>query len=198
MTLFYSIITKLVRGIMLFFWNYKIINQDRMKSIKSSIIAPNHVSALDPPFIGSFCRIEIYILAKYELFQNPILGIIIRNLNAIPIRRGRIDRTAIQTAQKVLSDGYSLMMFPEGTRKSTTVKAGIGKIAFETQKDIVPVFIKYPSSMWKSFIRKESLKIVIGEKIKISQFEQAKKKTDTYREIAEFTMNRIKELENEC
>jgi len=198
MTLFYSIVTKFVRGIMLFFWNYKIINEDRMKILKSSIIAPNHVSALDPPFIGSFCRIEIYVLAKYELFQNPILGILIRNLNAIPIRRGRIDRMAIKTAQKVLSDGYTLMMFPEGTRKSTTVKAGIGKIAFETQKDIVPIYIKYPSSMWKSFIRKESLKIVIGEKIKISQFKQVKKKTDTYREIAEFTMKKIEELENEC
>jgi len=52
--------------------------------------------------------------------------------------------------------------------------------------------------MWKSFIRKESLKIVIGEKIKISQFKQVKKKTDTYREIAEITMKRIEELENEC
>jgi 1-acyl-sn-glycerol-3-phosphate acyltransferase len=137
-------------------------------------------------------------LAKYELFHNPLLGVILRNLNAIPIRRGRIDRTAIKTAQKALSDGYSLMMFPEGTRKSTNVKAGIGKIAFETQKDIVPVFIKYPSSMFKSLLRKESLNIVIGKKIKTSQFEQTKKKTDTYREIAEFSMKKIRDLENEC
>ncbi|MBT3756633.1 MAG: 1-acyl-sn-glycerol-3-phosphate acyltransferase [Candidatus Cloacimonetes bacterium] len=198
MTLFYRFVTKLVRAIMIVFWNYKIINVDRMESIKSSIIAPNHISALDPPFIGSIFKKEIFVLAKYELFHNPLLGVILRNLNAIPIRRGRIDRTAIKTAQKALSDGYSLMMFPEGTRKSTNVKAGIGKIAFETQKDIVPVFIKYPSSMFKSLLRKESLNIVIGKKIKTSQFEQTKKKTDTYREIAEFSMKKIRDLENEC
>ncbi|MBT6993698.1 MAG: 1-acyl-sn-glycerol-3-phosphate acyltransferase [Candidatus Cloacimonetes bacterium] len=198
MRFFYNIITSSIRGIMRVFWNYKIINNDRFDSIEGSIIAPNHIHFLDPPFIGSAFKREIYTLAKFELFKNSLFGKLLRYLNSIPIKRGKIDRTAIKTAQNALTNGYSLMIFPEGTRKSTNVKAGIGKISFETQKNIVPIFIQYPSNWLKSFFRMESLKIVIGEKILISQFEEKERMKDTYREIAEFTMQKIRELENEC
>ncbi len=198
MRFFYNVITSSIRGIMRVFWNYKIINDERFDSIEGSIIAPNHIHLLDPPFIGSALKKEIYILAKFELFKNPLFGKLLRHLNSIPIKRGKVDRTAIKTAQNALTNGHSLMIFPEGTRKSTNVKAGIGKIAFETQKNIVPIFIKYPSSWLKSFFRMDSLKIVIGKKILISQFKKTEKIKDTYREIAEFTMQKIRELENEC
>ena len=198
MRFFYNVITSSIRCIMHVFWNYKIINKERFDNIEGSIIAPNHIRALDPPFIGSAFKKEIYTLAKIELFQNPLFAKLLCYLNSIPIKRGKIDRTAIKTAQNVLTKGYSLMMFPEGTRKSDSVKAGIGKIAFETQKNIVPIFIQYPSSLFKSFFRMESLKIVIGEKILISQFKESERVKNTYREIAEFTMQKIRELENEC
>jgi 1-acyl-sn-glycerol-3-phosphate acyltransferase len=198
MRLGYNIITSSIRCIMKVFWNYQIINEARLESVENSIIAPNHIHALDPPFIGSIIRREIYTLAKIELFKNPILGKVIKYLNSIPIKRGKIDREAIETAQNALTNGFPLLIFPEGTRKSDKVKAGIGKIAFETQKDIVPVFIQYPSYCWQSFIRKEKLKIVIGNKIDISQFKESERRKDTYREIANFTMGKIRELENEC
>ncbi|MCK4956549.1 MAG: 1-acyl-sn-glycerol-3-phosphate acyltransferase [Candidatus Cloacimonetes bacterium] len=198
MKIFYKIVKYIIYLEMKYIWNLKIIHPEHLENPESCIIAPNHISLLDPPFIGSLLRNEIYILAKKELFEIPITGYTIKRMYAIPIRRGQIDRNATMLSQKALQEGYPLMMFPEGTRKSSSAKPGIGKMAYETRSNIIPVFIQYPASLLKALFRKDSLKIVIGEKIIIDEFEEFENRKDAYRFIAKYTLERILELENEC
>ena len=49
----YSFITTSVRIYMKIFWKLQIINSERLSEISDCIIAANHISAFDPPFIGS-------------------------------------------------------------------------------------------------------------------------------------------------
>ena len=194
----YSLIINLVKYYMIVFWGLEIINKERLSSVQNCIIAPNHVAAVDPFFIGSIIPVEIYYLAKVELFRNKAVGSILKFLNAIPVKRGMIDKAAIRFVTQILNKGHSILIFPEGTRKSASVKSGVGKFAMQLKKDILPIFIKNSPYFWKCFLRKEKLKIVIGEKIKAESFSNLDETKENYRSLAEHVLKKINELSNEC
>lgn len=194
----YSLIINLVKYYMIVFWGLEIINKERLSSVQNCIIAPNHIAAVDPFFIGAIIPVEIYYLAKIELFKNKIVGSILKFLNAIPVKRGMIDKAAIRFVIRVLNKGHSILIFPEGTRKSASVKSGVGKFAIQLKKDILPIYIKNSPYFWKCFLRKEKLKIIIGEKITAESFSNLDEIKENYRSLAENVLKKINELSNEC
>ncbi len=106
------------------------------------IVASNHISFWDPPMVGSVVPREIHFLAKEELFRTPLLGPLIRSLNAIPIRRGLADLTGMARAIEVLKAGGGLLLFPEGSRMRDgelhPARPGVGMMAVNAGAAIVP------------------------------------------------------------
>lgn len=194
----YSLIRNLVKYYITIFWGLEIINKERLNSVQNCIIAPNHVAAVDPFFVGSIIPVEIYYLAKVELFKNKLIGNILKFLNAIPVKRGMIDKGAINFVTQILNKGHSILIFPEGTRKSASVKSGVGKFAMQLKKDILPIYIKNSQYFWKCFLRKDKLKIIIGEKIKAESFSNLDETKENYRSLAENVLKQINELVHEC
>lgn len=193
----YAVITALFRFYMRVFWRLRIIHQERLTDLGNSIIAANHISAFDPPFIGSVIPFEIHYLAKWELFKNKLFGAILLSLNCIPVKRGRIDKAAITRVKMVLRKNRSLLIFPEGTRKSASIKSGIGKFAIETKKDICPIYIENSTKFWDCFFGRKNLRIVIGEKIKAEEFSHLESVKENYRALAHKVMQNILELKDE-
>ena len=119
--------------------------QENVPKEGGAIIAANHISLWDPPFVGAFCPRRVSFMAKKELFENSIFSSIITSLGAFPVNRGAADRNAIKTALTVLGEGYCLGLFPEGTRSKSgklgEPEAGIGLIAYKANVPIVPVAI---------------------------------------------------------
>lgn len=109
------------------------------------IIAANHISLWDPPFLGAFCPRRVSFMAKKELFENPVFASIITKLGAFPVNRGAADRAAIKTALNILEEGKCLGLFPEGTRSKSgklgEPEAGVGLIAYKANVPIVPAAI---------------------------------------------------------
>ena len=191
MRLSYRIITTSVRNYMKLFWRLEIVNADRLKDLGNCIIAANHISAFDPPFIGSIIPTEIHYLAKVELFKNKLFGAFLLYVNCIPIKRGRIDKSAITMVKMVLRKNHSILIFPEGTRKSTKVKSGIGKFAIDAKKDICPILIENSTEFWNCFTGKKRLRIIIGDKIKAENFKNLESVKENYRKVAGDVMNTI-------
>jgi 1-acyl-sn-glycerol-3-phosphate acyltransferase len=113
------------------------------------IMAANHVSNFDPPLVGSFIglrRDPIFII-KRELMSVPVVAWVMRRYKYIPIDRHKVggDLGALKAALKVLKNGGSLFIFPEGSRSKTgemgRAKAGIGFIAYYGKTPILPVKI---------------------------------------------------------
>ena len=107
------------------------------------IIASNHASLADPPLVGSSISRPLYFMAKRELFGVPVLGFLIRRTNAFPVKRGARDTAAFRSALRVLDDGKSLLVFPEGTRSKDggfgKAKPGLGMLACLARVPVVPV-----------------------------------------------------------
>jgi 1-acyl-sn-glycerol-3-phosphate acyltransferase len=109
------------------------------------VIASNHISFWDPPLIGAAIPRESYFLAKEELFQTPVLGPLIRSLNAIPIRRGAADLQGLTRAIDALRRGAAVLLFPEGSRMRDgelhPARPGVGLMAVNAEVPIAPCFI---------------------------------------------------------
>lgn len=99
------------------------------------LILPNHVSHLDPPLMGAAVPREIHTLARHDLYGVPGLTWFMRNHNVHPIRRGSVDRETIRLCVSIVSSGWPLMIFAEGTRsedgRTQRPKGGFGMVIDE-------------------------------------------------------------------
>ena len=191
---FYKFCTSIVRFKMKYFFGYELINEENMLDAKSILLAANHISWFDPPFIGSVIPFEISFLAKAELFKNKLFGKIISNLNAVPVVRKATDMKAIANAIKMLDSGRSLLLFPEGTRRGKGIKPGIGMFAIKTKRDILPIYIENSDKVWSCLFSKRKIKIVFGERIKYEYLSEWEAKKENFQKLADYTYQKIMEL----
>ncbi len=112
------------------------------------IIAANHMSNADPPFIGGWLAPALErrptFLAKDALFKGP-LGILIRSLGAEPVKAGGNDIGAYRVAKAILDRGGVVAILPEGTRSYDGAlaqpKPGVSLLATRTAAPVLPVGI---------------------------------------------------------
>lgn len=108
------------------------------------IMASNHLSWTDIPFIAMNLRRKVVYMAKEEYFKGRLRWLV-RFLGSFPVKRGEADRQALRTSEKQLKKGNVLVIFPEGTRSRTQTMAmahsGMSLIALRTGIPVVPVAI---------------------------------------------------------
>ncbi len=159
------------------------------------ILASNHLSYYDPLLVGSWATRQVYFMAKQELFKSPFFGGIIRRTNALPLRRGTIDRAALDSCVEVIERGFGLTVFPEGTRarqgEFLDPKPGVGMVAVRARCPIVPVYIHGSNHLSACLLGRDRLSITYGEPLPadwVASFEATK---ESYTEIARVVMERI-------
>jgi 1-acyl-sn-glycerol-3-phosphate acyltransferase len=139
---YYSAARSLASGCLRVLTGWDVRGRDHVPRQGGVIVASNHVSFWDPPLIGAAAPRELHYLAREELFRTPVVGALIRSVNAIPIRRGVADLTGMSRAMDRLKDGAALLMFPEGGRMqdggSHPARPGVGMMAVHADVPIVP------------------------------------------------------------
>jgi len=118
-----------------------------------ALLCPNHSSNWDPILVVLKLPINarVHIMAKEELFQNPLLSWVLRKVGAFPVSRGSNDINTVRTAIKAIRDGDNLLIFPEGTVIRNGIgyvdglpahaKAGVAMIGVRTGAALIPVFV---------------------------------------------------------
>ena len=185
------IVTKLV-------FRIRIYGQEHIPKEGGFILAPNHISYVDPPVVGSWIPRIVYFMGKKELFDNKLLGWYLHQVNTLPVKRGVMDMNAIKLCLKKIKDGYGLIIFPEGTRSKTDKflepKAGIGMIAYRSNCPIVPVYIQGFNRLSDCFWGKEKLTITIGEPISAEWIKSIKQGKEGYLVIAQKVIENLADL----
>ncbi len=128
-------------------FHLRVVGKEEIPVTEGVILAANHVSYVDPVFIGgALAERQLHFMAKEELFRFPIFGALIRRLNAFPVRRGQVDYGAIRQCLRLLREGEVLLMFPEGTRGDGVAlqeaEEGIGLLAARSGCPVVPVYVR--------------------------------------------------------
>lgn len=126
----------------------------------SYIYMSNHLSNFDIPILMSYLPVQFRWLAKAELFRIPLFGYAMKRAGYISIDRS--DRkSAIQSlnkAAKIIRNGVSVVIFPEGTRSQNNniqpFKKGGFFLAIDSGVHIVPIIIH---AAWSIMPKKQFL-----------------------------------------
>lgn len=184
----------LVRCFYKFMFKIEVEGVENIPKDKNFLVVPNHLSYYDPPLIVVFLPIDMAYMAKESLFRVPILGRIIKAFGAFPVKTGGNDISAVKTAIKILKDGKSLTIFPEGTRVKTPGVLGEGKqgaamIAAKAGVGFLPVGIN------TTYKFRSKVKLNVGEYIDFSEYHDKRLNSETLQKITnELLMPQIAEL----
>ncbi|MBE5754895.1 MAG: 1-acyl-sn-glycerol-3-phosphate acyltransferase [Clostridiales bacterium] len=131
----HRVICKLLKPIFkLYFrlrYNLKVDNYEKNVP-QGALIMCNHLTTLDPFMLASSFSRPIYFIASDDLFTIPIISSIIKWLVApIPKSKSKSDLLTIKNTLKVLREGGTVAVFPEGNR---TLSGGTWEIDISTAK----------------------------------------------------------------
>lgn len=160
------------------------------------IVCSNHISMLDMFLFGPRLPMKIHFMAKQELFKIPLLNIIVKNLGAYPVNRGHGDMQAAKTTLKLLKEGKTIGIFPEGHRRNKSreklkPKSGAILFALEAGVQILPVGI---FGNYRPFSK---LRVVYGKPYYPVAQEGEKSSKAQMQELANELMVKIYALENQ-
>lgn len=140
------------------------VGRENLKKIETRgcILAPNHISAIDPVFvvITRFWGRRMVAFAKKELFEiNGFLSWFFRCAGAVCVRGTKEELGVIDDTVAFCKEGGTLLLFPEGTREKEgtflPLKSGLFLIAAQAAVDVIPVRIVYhtPDGKMKLFCK---------------------------------------------
>jgi len=190
----YSFARALLIPIFSLFYNYRVTGRENIPGDGAYIVCANHVTAIDPIFVGISLPKRMYFMAKAELFKNFFSRALMNALGAFPIKRGEADLRSIKTSLKLLGSGKVLGLFPEGTRNKTTelvAEPGIAMLAVKSKVPVLPVAI---ISSYKFFRR---TRVVIGKPIELTEYFDKKLLNEDYLKISLDIMKTINELKRD-
>jgi 1-acyl-sn-glycerol-3-phosphate acyltransferase len=147
---FLAWITVRVLGVAYFRW--RVCNPERVPRAGPAILAANHASYLDPLFIGGSLPRELHYLARESLFRNPVLRVVLRHWNSVPVDRDGGGAAGLKGILERLQAGGAIILFPEGTRtrdgRLQPARAGIGLAVIKSDCPVVPVRLL---GTWEAF-----------------------------------------------
>lgn len=116
------------------------------------LVVSNHQSFLDPILVGLMLKRPFWAIARSTLFPHPVLGWLIRSLNALPIDQHKGDRGALRAAGKILAAQETMLIFPEGVRsgdgRTGSFARGVELIIRKHRPLVVPVGIDGAFDVW--------------------------------------------------
>jgi 1-acyl-sn-glycerol-3-phosphate acyltransferase len=136
------------------------------------VIVAKHQRWEDIPLLAAALPLELYYVAKSELFTTTLGRRLIGGLGGIPLNRDRPmeSRNSLRTIGRILEKGSGLVVFPEGTYFRGKMGPGReGVVRFISSRfgvPFLPVGMEYKNNLWrgrvvirvgKAFFRTEEL-----------------------------------------
>ncbi len=150
----------------------RITGSENVPRGKPYVVAMNHVSIYDPPFVAAFWPEELEIIGAIDVFGKPGQGQLLRLYGVIPVHRGDYDRTLLTKIISILKSGRPLLIAPEGARSHDTAmrraRPGIAYIVEKTGVPVLPVgLIGTTEDFWQRARRGEKppLEMRIGKPV---------------------------------
>ena len=94
----YAIGKTLVKTALNPLYRFQVSGTENFPKTGGVLLCSNHIHALDPPVVGMTAPRTVHFMAKEELFKAPILGSLLPQVHAFPVKRGMSDREALRPA----------------------------------------------------------------------------------------------------
>ena len=169
----------------------EVIGLSNIDPAKSYLYMSNHQGNFDIPILQAYLPVQFRWLAKAELFNIPVFGYAMRRAGHISIDRSNRKSAfkSLSNAARIIRNGVSVLIFPEGTRSSDGnirhFKKGGFILAVASGVPIVPVIIH---GLWplmlknRVFVRPGNVLLEIKEPIESAEYTR-KTKDDLLKKV---------------
>ena len=189
-------------------WPQKVEGAQYVPERGPVILAANHLSIIDPLFLGLACPRPVRFIAKKELFDEStfVKRLVARTLKALgPVsvdrRPGQSSQEAMNNSLDVINGGEVFGIFPEGTRSPDgrlyKGQTGLAWLALSTGAPVIPVAltgtgrILPPGRRVPSFNR---VGVRFGEPVDLSPWKGRADRARPRREATDAIMDAIAKL----
>jgi len=127
----------------------RVVTEGREKVLPGHtyVFLSNHLGNFDGPVLSHVIPRDCRALIKQEMMQLPILSIVFKQAQLVPIERSNPQKAqmGIELGAKLLKEGKSFFAFPEGTRSRDgclgEFKKGVFIMAIKAQIPVFPITI---------------------------------------------------------
>ena len=134
------------------------------------ILIGNHVNFLEVPVMYLYLRPrDITGFAAARSWKHPLFGFLFNLWDAIPLRRGEADISALKKGLEALREGRMMAIAPEGTRsgdgKLQVGHPGVILLALKSGVPLLPVGYYGGENFWSNLVRfrRTDFHIVVGD-----------------------------------
>ena len=181
--------------------DFRIIGAEKLRIDGPALIACNHASFVDPPFVGQTFDEPIHYFARKTLFNHPVAGWILRRWQAIPIDRDKPDASSLKLTIRLLKEGKKVLIFPEGTRSPDgnlqPAEAGVGLFIAKSEVPVLPMRIFGSRECFPRgacFPRPSHVTLSVGDLWRPDLPSYGKTGKELYQALADEVMQRIGDL----
>ena len=138
--LFRAVMRPLFRGLFHLLARVRITGRENVPRDGAYLIAMNHVSLYEPPFLLAFWPVAPEAVGAVDIWSRPGQSTLARLYGGIPVHRGEYDRQLIKTMLAALESGRPLAIAPEGGRShSPGMQRALPGVAYAIDQAGVPV-----------------------------------------------------------
>ncbi len=174
------------------------------------LVVANHVSHLDPIFSGLVvhrARRVPRFLAKNSLWSVPVLGVVLRGTEQIPVYRESADaQRSLRDGTAALLDGKVVVIYPEGTITRDPQgwpmhsRTGVARLALSADVPVVPVVHWGTREVLDGYHKKfrplprKPITVRCGEPVDLSAYRGRPLDAGLLREVTDLLMGRVRDL----
>ena len=184
---------------------FEAIGREYIPREGGTLVMSNHVSYLDPIFLGAAVTRELHYMARDNLFRPKLWGDFLTYMNAFPVKRGEGDIKALRTTLSLLEENKLVLIFPEGTRgidgKLGEPVEGAGFLVHRTNIPVIPAFVKGTEIILPrnaTGIKRAKVSVYFGKPLELSKLRVLPRGREAYKLIAQEIMKNIAELKEKA
>jgi long-chain acyl-CoA synthetase len=187
----------------------KTVGKSFIPQNRNVLVVANHASHLDMGLVkvamGEQGDRLVALAARDYFFDTAVKRAYFENFtNLIPMDRHGSLRESLRLAGESLTQGYNLLIFPEGTRSSNgelmEFKPTTGYLALSFGVDVLPMYLKgtydaLPKGAW--WPKREDLEVRIGPPLLIDQLRQkvsGLSRSESYRVVTRMAEEAVRAL----
>jgi 1-acyl-sn-glycerol-3-phosphate acyltransferase len=198
--------------------NFKLVSPNR-----PILLVANHRSFFDMYAVSTvlfkYTNLpkELFFPVRAKFFYDSPLGLLVNFIMGwwsmypplfTAAEKREFDKYSVRRLTALCKEGagHVVGLHPEGKRNFdpnpyTFLRAqpGVGKIIKEANPQVIPVFIaglcnSLPKQVLRNWTKEEDIRVHFGEPLNLSEFLEKRDHVRTYKEIADFVMQKIAEL----
>ncbi len=129
--------------------------REQLDPTRAYLFMANHQSNVDiPVLMAAFAHLQVRWVSKQEVRKMPVIGVCMARTHQVLVDRDSPTQaiSVIRRVRALLTDGISVIFFPEGTRTRDghlqAFKPGGFVVALESRVPVVPITLNGSRAIW--------------------------------------------------